>query len=137
MGIRPLRDDQILIGKATGDAEDTEAITAVAPAFAGKAPLWTYILAEATANAFNVHDGHIIGKQFAPIRLGPVGGRIVAEVFVGLMAVDRTSVLYEPAFRPESALTKMASSGSANIPRTAATAAGRRSRTWCRSASRW
>ena len=98
MGIRPLRDDQILIGKATGDAEDTEAITAVSPAFAGKAPLWTYILAESTAASFNVRDGHIVGKQFAPIRLGPVGARIVAEVFVGLMAVDRTSVLYDPTF---------------------------------------
>jgi hypothetical protein len=105
MGLRPLRDDQILIGKATGDAEDAEAITAIAPSFAGKAPLWTYILAESTASAFNVHDGHIDGGQIAPIRLGPVGGRIVAETFVGIMAVDRTSVLYNPFFRPDPAFT--------------------------------
>jgi hypothetical protein len=106
MGIRPLRDDQILIGKATGDAEDTVAITEVSPSFAGKAPLWTYILAEGTASAFKVHDGHIDGEQIAPMRLGPVGGRIVAETFVGIMAVDRSSVLYNPFFRPDPAFVK-------------------------------
>jgi hypothetical protein len=105
MGVRPLRDDQILIGKATGDPEDTVAITAVAPSFAGKAPLWNYILAEATASAFYVHDGRIDGEQIAPMRLGRVGGRIVAETFVGLMAVDRSSVLYHPFFRPDRAFT--------------------------------
>jgi len=106
MGARPLRDDQILIGKATGDAEDAVAITTVAPSFAGKAPLWAYILAESTASAFNVHDGHIDGPQIAPMRLGPVGGRIVTEVFVGLMAADHSSVLYHPFFRPNPAFTR-------------------------------
>lgn len=104
MGVRPLRDDQILIGKATGDPADAVPITAVSPAFAGKAPLWTYILAEATASAFRVRDGHIVGGQVAPFRLGPVGGRIVAETFGGLMLVDRSSVLYAPGFRPDPAL---------------------------------
>jgi Animal haem peroxidase len=106
MGVRPLRDDQILIGKASGDPEDAVAITDVAPSFRGKAPLWTYILAEATASAFDVHDGSIHGPQIAPIRLGPVGGRIVAETVVGIMAVDRSSVLYNPFFRPDPAFTK-------------------------------
>jgi hypothetical protein len=106
MGVTPLRDDQILIGKATDDPEDAVSITAVAPGFAGKAPLWNYILAEATAGAFNVHDGRIDGPQIAPMRLGPVGGRIVTETFVGLMAVDRSSVLYNPFFRPDPAFTR-------------------------------
>jgi hypothetical protein len=106
MGAQVLRDDQILIGKATGDAEDTVAITAVDPSFAGKAPLWTYILAEATAGSFNVHDGRIDGPQKAPIRLGPVGGRIVAETFIGLMAADSSSVLYDPNFRPLAGFTR-------------------------------
>jgi hypothetical protein len=106
MGVRPLRDDQILIGKATGDAEDAMAITEVAPSFAGKAPLWTYILAEGTASAFNVRDGQIHGEQIAPMRLGPVGGRIVAETIVGIMAVDRSSVLYNPFFRPDPAFVR-------------------------------
>jgi hypothetical protein len=105
MGVRPLRDDQILIGKASGDPEDTEALSMLSRSFAGKAPLWTYILAESTAEAFNVHDGHIDGPQIAPMRLGRVGGRIVAETFVGIMAVDRSSVLYQPFFKPDPAFT--------------------------------
>lgn len=106
LGVQPLRDDQILIGKATGDPADTVAITAVAPGFVGKAPLWTYVLAEATASAFPVRDGQIVGRQRAPMRLGPVGGRIVAETFVGLMAADSTSVLYDPTFRPDPAFVR-------------------------------
>jgi len=106
MGITPLRDDQILIGKATGDPEDTVAINAVSAGFAGKAPLWNYVLAEATAGAFTVHDGRIDGAQIAPMRLGPVGGRIVAETFVGLMVVDRSSVLYDAWFRPNPAFAR-------------------------------
>jgi hypothetical protein len=101
MSVRPLRDDQILIGKATGDAADATAITNISHAFAGKAPLWTYVLAEATASAFHVHDGHVDGPQRAPFRLGPVGGRIVAETMIGLMAADPTSALGDPAFEPD------------------------------------
>lgn len=103
MGLTPLRDDQILIGKATtGEPAEAVAITAIAPGFTGKAPLWTYILAEPVASAYRVHDGRIEGEQIAPFQLGPVGGRIVTEVFVGLMLADRTSVLYS-AFRPDPA----------------------------------
>jgi hypothetical protein len=101
IGVQPLRDDQILVGKATGDPEDAAAITAVSAGFAGKAPLWTYILAEATATAYPVRDGRIVGPQRQPMRLGPVGQRIVAETFVGLMAADTATVLYEPTFRPD------------------------------------
>ena len=93
MGIQPLRDDQILVGKATGDAVDAVAINTISPAFIGKAPLWVYVLAESTATAYTVRDGAIVGKQRAPFRLGPVGGRIVAETFVGLLASDPNSIL--------------------------------------------
>ena len=93
MGLTPLRDDQILVGKATGDAAEATAITNVSGEFAGNAPLWTYIMAEATASAFPVSDGKITGAQRAPFRLGAVGGRIVAETFVGLLASDPTSIL--------------------------------------------
>lgn len=96
MGVTPLPDDQILIGAATGDPADTRAITAIDPTFAGRAPLWTYVLAESTAAAFPVAGGRIVGPQRAPMRLGPVGGRIVAETIVGLLASDPTSVLHQP-----------------------------------------
>lgn len=105
MGLTALRDDQILIGKATtGEPVDAVPITTIAPGFAGKAPLWTYILAEPVNNAYKVQNGRIEGEQIAPFRLGPVGGRIVTEVFVGLMLADRTSVLYVP-FRPDPAFS--------------------------------
>ena len=51
-------------------------------------PLWTYVLNEAT----------ILQKGE---RLGPVGGRIVAEVLLGLLAADRSSYLSRcPNWRP-------------------------------------
>jgi hypothetical protein len=100
MGLTPLRDDQILVGKATGAAEDATTLVSLSPSFAANAPLWSYILAEATASAYQVRNGQIVGGQLAPMRLGPVGGRIVAEVFVGLLLADRTSVLYSP-FQPD------------------------------------
>ena len=106
MGVTPLRDDQILVGAASGEEDDAEAITEVAPEFAGKAPLWTYVLAEAANRAFPISDGEITGPQRAPNRLGPVGGRIVAETFVGLLAADRSSVLYARGFRPDVAFSR-------------------------------
>ena len=84
--IAPLPDERILIGKATGDPADVIPITAVSQEFAGKAPLWSYILAEAGTDG-----GH---------RLGPVGGRIVAQTIVGLLAADKGSILNAPRFRP-------------------------------------
>ena len=93
MGVRPLPDDQILVGKATGSAADALAITTVSPEFADNAPLWTYILAESVASAYRVRDGHIVGPQVRPFRLGPVGGRIVAETIVGLLSSDQASIL--------------------------------------------
>jgi hypothetical protein len=53
-----------------------------------EAPLWFYILKEA----------EIIGKGR---ELGPVGGRIVAEVLVGLLQKDTNSYLYlKPTWKP-------------------------------------
>jgi hypothetical protein len=51
-------------------------------------PLWLYILREAENRAAGQH-------------LGPVGGRIVAEVFVGILQGDRQSYLrQDPKWRP-------------------------------------
>lgn len=47
------------------------------PGWGGKAPLWFYVLKEAELGGGTM--------------LGPVGGRIVAEVILGLLALDRTS----------------------------------------------
>lgn len=96
MGVRPLPDDQILVGKATGDAADAVSITTISPEFAGKAPLWTYVLAESVAGAYKVRNGSIVGQQVRPYRLGPVGGRIIAETIVGLLSSDPASILNTP-----------------------------------------
>ena len=102
MGVVPLPDDEILIGPALGNkSPDVQPITSVSPAFAGKSPLWTYILAEATATNFNVKKGAIISPPHKPEHLGPVGGRIVDETIVGLMLADPSSVLNHPEFTPD------------------------------------
>jgi hypothetical protein len=58
-------------------------------AFGDGMPLWYYILLEAQT-------------RNAGLALGPVGGRIVAEVLIGLLAGDPSSYLrVRPAWRPE------------------------------------
>ena len=74
MGIKPLDEDDLADLKPLG--------------FQARTPLWFYILREA-----HIKQG---GKT-----LGPVGGRIVAEVFIGLLQGDRLSYLrQDPAWRP-------------------------------------
>ena len=53
------------------------------------APLWLYILAE--AEAIGRLDANLQGEQNEG--LGPVGGRIVAEVLIGLLELDEHSWL--------------------------------------------
>jgi len=63
MGITPLTNQQLGLKQ---------------PGWGGKAPLWYYVLKEAEL----VNKGK---------KLGPVGGRIVAEVILGIMALDPES----------------------------------------------
>jgi Animal haem peroxidase len=109
MAIPPLRDEQILIGTAVDkpDKPLVPIVEAAGAVFAGNCPLWTYILAEAmhhrkaveipvTAN--EVRQGSL--KINTP-QLGRVGGRIVAEVFLGLMFGDPASMLtLDPNWQP-------------------------------------
>ena len=65
-------------------------IRSVSKVFTNNCPLWTYILAEAMhfqrrRSRFPVTENVTITTP----RLGPVGGRIVAEVFLGLMFGDK------------------------------------------------
>jgi hypothetical protein len=92
MGAVPIPDDKLHVGKATEDAQPGTPLLQISPRFADNAPLWYYVLAEAQ-QAFVDND--------TPLRLGPVGGRIVAETFVGLLWGDRHSYLRQhPAFTP-------------------------------------
>jgi hypothetical protein len=62
---------------------------------AASTPLWFYLLREAEV----IEDG---------LRLGPVGGRIVAEVFTTLLALDPTSF---PGAQPDFTPTLPSSAG--------------------------
>jgi hypothetical protein len=93
MGVDPIDDDKLRVGKANeDDTPNNKKITDISPRFAGNAPLWYYVLAEAQQQ---------FKKNETPIHLGPVGGRIVGEVFLGLMLKDSHSFLRAyPKFRP-------------------------------------
>jgi heme peroxidase len=88
MGEPVISDDNLRIGKATEESRPTNPrlvdIKDFGKEFVGNAPLWFYVLAEAQ-QAFK--------KDSTPIRLGPVGGRIVAETFIGLLLADPHSFL--------------------------------------------
>ncbi len=98
MGIKPIPDEKLRVGKAIDeDMQDKQKnlpITAFGDSFKGRAPLWFYILAEAQ-QAFK--------NDLTPLKLGPVGGRIVAEVFIGILLGDQHSFLSQsPNWHPES-----------------------------------
>ena len=98
LGVDPITDDKLMIGKATANA-DQRPLVDIAPGFAGKAPLWTYILSEAQVMSWQ--NAESIPEDKRPIKLGPVGSRIIADVFAALLIGDRTSYLYsDPPFEP-------------------------------------
>jgi hypothetical protein len=104
MGLTPVPDDELKVGKANADGITGNAsITQFGKGFQDNAPLWFYILAEAQhqwlveASKKSTNDA----KNAVHTRLGPVGGRIVAEVLIGLMLGDPHSFLSQwPTFQP-------------------------------------
>ena len=101
MGLTPIADKDLKIGKATEEGSGTNpTLVSKFPNFANNAPLWYYILAEAQHFSFK-------GKDSDPIRLGPVGGGIVAEVFIGLLLGDSHSFLsLDPKWTPRAEFLK-------------------------------
>jgi hypothetical protein len=108
MHLTPLTDEQIVIGRAVDNPDpvgdpQVQIASIANGVFKGNCPLWTYILAEArqfqtavTIPATGAPAGGINTPQ-----LGPVGGRIVAEVFLGMMFGDASSVLsLDPNWAP-------------------------------------
>jgi len=101
MGEVPL--EKILIGKFTDqiDAFDIKDLTdkdnenRPVTAFIDNCPLWTYCLAET--------NNHTVPGLFGvkTKQLGPVGGRIVAETFAGLLTIDSQSFFgQDPRWTP-------------------------------------
>ena len=112
--MKPLADKKLLIGKAIVQSPMPPSITDVASGFAGNAPLWAYILSEAQVMSWKNATGPVSDKT--PIRLGPVGGRLIAEVFASLLRGDRTSYLYaEPTFTPIPDFTRRGTFGLAQL----------------------
>jgi hypothetical protein len=101
MALEPLDDSQILIGKFTGDPADiVGTIDSVNSAFAGNCPLWTYILAETVKTKVKIRTTKG-DKKIETRKLGPVGGRIVAETFLGILLGDSSSYLaLDPLWTP-------------------------------------
>ena len=101
-----LTDEEIVLGKAV-DGEpgkgDVFGTIKDISGFEKNCPLWTYILAEAMHNKTTLPI-HAVGGPAAGVttpQLGPVGGRIVAEVFLGMLFGDSTSFLSAaPSWRP-------------------------------------
>lgn len=63
-----------------------------------RTPLWYYILREA-----EIHGGQrkAENNHFGGQHLGPVGSRIVAETFIGMLWLDRTSFMHsQTGFKP-------------------------------------
>lgn len=108
MGMPVIPDEQLKVGKATEeDSKDNKRLVDISPKFRDHAPLWYYILAEAQ-QAFR--------DDKTPIRLGPVGGRIVGEVFVGLLLGDRHSFLnQDPGWHPIPEFTRNGKFGMAEL----------------------
>jgi len=106
MHMTPLKDEEILIGKAVDKpdpGEEPVPINKIANgAFAQNCPLWTYVLAEAAHHrtAVTIPATGAPGPISTP-QLGPVGGRIVAEVILGLLFGDNFSMLsLDPGWAP-------------------------------------
>jgi len=93
MGMPVIPDDKLRVGKAIeSDASSNPRLIDISPEFRNNAPLWYYILAEAQ---------QVFVDNNTPIHLGPVGGRIVGEVFIGLLFGDNYSyVSQHPCWQP-------------------------------------
>jgi hypothetical protein len=96
MGVAPLRDEEILIGSASDEADELPSVANDFPQLAGNCPLWAYVLAEA-AYGFRTHpETEVVrttsgDQKIETPKLGDVGGTIVAETFAGIMLGDRHS----------------------------------------------
>jgi hypothetical protein len=108
MGISVIPDTKLRVGKATEeDSAKNPLLTSISPEFVNNAPLWYYVLAEAQ-QAFM--------DDKTPIRLGPIGARIVAEVFIGLLEGDSHSFLRSaPTFSPLAAFVESGKFGMAQL----------------------
>ena len=108
MGEEALKESELFVGKAQlkddGSVDEKPLSTVENNYFAGNAPLWYYVLAEANAQ-WRKNKGSKKGDDAnkVSVTLGPVGGRIVAETLIGLLLADSHSYLNQyPLWKPTS-----------------------------------
>ena len=115
LGEKAISDEDLVIGAATEKSKRTP-LAKIAGRFAGRAPLWAYILSEAQVSSWDRALGSSVAPDDIPIKLGPVGGRIVAGVFAALLGGDPTSYLNEGApFTPITDFTRGGNFGLAEL----------------------
>jgi hypothetical protein len=86
MHVHPISDADLRVGPHGGTQTP---LTDLGSDFKNNAPLWYYVLREAEV----FHEGN---------QLGPVGGRIVAETFIGILSEDKLSYQsVDPAWTPD------------------------------------
>ncbi len=106
IGEEPLPPSKLFVGKAQRDdahqPDDKELAKIAEGRFVTNSPLWYYVLAEANAQWRQDSEGMADKDANAvPVRLGPVGGRIVAETILGLLVAGENSYLrLEPDWTP-------------------------------------
>ena len=103
MGIEPIADENLRVGKAAvADWDKNPTLVSISPAFGDNAPLWYYVLAEAQYEWVLRAKAKGGKGDEEPLRLGTVGGRIVAETLIGLLWADGHSYLRQaPNWKPD------------------------------------
>ncbi len=95
----PLGANELMVRRKTAAGFTFDSIAAADPRFLTETPLWFYILAEAqrpTLAVWREKGRDLVDEDFmsgpaSVSRLGPVGGRILLEVFNGLVDADPRS----------------------------------------------
>jgi hypothetical protein len=103
MGVEPIKEENLRIGKAVvADWDTNPTLVSANPIFEDNAPLWYYILAEAQYEWVLRAKAKGGKGDEEPLRLGTIGGRIVAETLIGLLWADGSSYLRQaPNWKPD------------------------------------
>jgi hypothetical protein len=103
MGLKPIDDDNLRVGKAiVEDWDHNPKLASIHSSFEQNAPLWYYVLAEAQFEWIQRAKAKGGKGNEEPLTLGPVGGRMVAETLIGLALGDGYSYLrQEPNWEPD------------------------------------
>jgi len=97
---KPLGEDELMVRAERANGFTFKSIGAADPRFLTETPLWFYILAEAQVPVLNywrevgqreLNDDDFVSGPCSVSKVGPVGGRILMEVFNGIVDADERS----------------------------------------------